>query len=763
MKIKSFAFLAALSLQISSSFAQPLVGYFSLNDNFIDQSKTAINGVSESGKAPKPVQDRVGSNNSAYLFDGVDDYIDATENTRNITNTLTVSAWVKTSSSKFRQFVVAKYDYYLDHGFHLGIVGANDPNYKEGAVFLGGRDGSDSYSLAISNRTNLNDGKWHHLCGIVDKNSWQVWVDGKLESETKSTTLSPNLAVSTPLYIGDLPNVNEGGPFAGVIDEVELYNTVVKPIGVSTPCRPVGIFNLDNNYNDLSFIKGNGSSLPNFTPVSAIGVTGKENTAFRFDGKDDYITFGTDNRGVTNHVTVSAWVKTSSHKFRQFVVGKYEYSSSAGYNLAIIGENDPNFPDGTAVFSGRDGSSVQYVIASSKRTKLNDGVWHHICGIVENNKWQVWVDGVLEGEARSTTSSPNLSVSSQLYVGHLLGNDPNIDGAFDGTIDNVEIYNCAYTPERIVKEHPGPPCKAVGIFNLDNNYNDLSYNKSNGSSLAASTPVPSIGIFGEANTAYRFDGNDDYITFGTDNRGVTNNVTVSAWFKTSSHKFRQFVVGKYEYNSLAGYNLAIIGANDPNFADGTAVFGGRDGSATTYMVASSKTSKLNDGGWHHICGIVEKNKWQIWVDGVLEGEATSLTTNPDISVSTQLYVGHLLGNDPTINGAFDGVIDNVEIYNCTYTPERIGNELPAVITAIRSATERSQFLIFPTMLTDKINISTDLNSYTVTLFSCDGRVIGTYDNDPRTIDVSGLDNGLYILNILEKSTGNITNKKVLKY
>ncbi|HEX8547850.1 MAG TPA: LamG-like jellyroll fold domain-containing protein, partial [Cytophagaceae bacterium] len=445
--------ITLLFLQVTTAFAQPLVGRFRLNNNFTDDSKIAINGTSNLATAPKGVQDRVGNNNSAFLFDGIDDYIDATANTRSITNTVTVNAWVKTSSTKLRQFVVAKYDFQSERGFHLVLIGAGDATYKEGTAFFGGRDGSGSYFSTASTRTNLNDGKWHHLCGIVDKSTWQLWVDGKLESETKSTATSPDLTTSSSLYIGDLPTVN-GGSFDGIIDEVEIYNTVVKPTDVSTPCRPVGLFTLNNNFEDASALKINGSSTTSTSPVSGAGIKGEANTAFRFDGQDDYITFGTDNRGVTNHITVSAWVKTNSHKFRQFVVGKYDYNSRAGFTLTIIGEKDPNFADGAAIFGGRDGHDT-YVAATSKRANLNDGKWHHVCGVLENLKWQIWVDGVLEGEATSTAASPNISVSSLLYVGNLLGNDPTINGAFDGTIDNVEVYNCAYTPERIVNELSG--------------------------------------------------------------------------------------------------------------------------------------------------------------------------------------------------------------------------------------------------------------------------------------------------------------------
>lgn len=170
-----------------------LVGYFPLDGNSNDQSPTAINGVVNNAILANGKNNNA---NGAYFFNGINSYVDCTSNNRNITNTIVVSAWVKTTSTNY-QWVVGKYDWTIDRGFHLFI--------NNGHPVLAGRNGSGVYtSTNYPNPLNLvDDGNWHFLVGIIDGNTWSLYVDCVLDNQVASFSSTPDLTNNLPLTVGN--------------------------------------------------------------------------------------------------------------------------------------------------------------------------------------------------------------------------------------------------------------------------------------------------------------------------------------------------------------------------------------------------------------------------------------------------------------------------------------------------------------------------------------------------------------------------------
>ena len=64
-------------------------------------------------------------------------------------------------------------------------------------------------------------------------------------------------------------------------------------------------------------IEGTGYNIEPF-----ISLDGNDPVCYQFNGEDAYVDLSSDDRGVVDQVSVSAWVKTTDDK-RQFVVCKY--------------------------------------------------------------------------------------------------------------------------------------------------------------------------------------------------------------------------------------------------------------------------------------------------------------------------------------------------------------------------------------------------------------------------------------------------------
>ena len=154
-----------------------------------------------------------------------------------------------------------------------------------------------------------------------------------------------------------------------------------------------------------------------------------------------------------------------------------------------------------------------------------------------------------------------------------------------------------------------------------------------------------------------FDGEDDYIDCG-DNEGldITNALTIEAWI--------------YPHNiGGTGVWLDIIAKNaayrDFGIINGKlhAVLhqGGSD-----YHYSSNVAPSVNE--WQHVAMTFSysANKVKFYIDGVCVRTVGANNTKIDISANT-LYVG---ANSP-IYSLFDGLIDEVRIYNRPLTPLEI--------------------------------------------------------------------------------------------
>lgn len=212
-----------------------LVAYFKLDGNTTDQSSLAINGASS---FVLPTIGKNGIANTAARFNGTTSEIECGIGNRGITDKVTVSAWIKTTMVNIG-WVVGKYDWQVDKGFAIQI--------RDGRPFLSGRNGAGQ-SLTTYRANSpfiVNDGNWHYVVGVIDGNSWSLYVDCQFDTTVLSNSSSPALDNPEPLGIGFYPfggGTFNHNYFEGTIDEVRLYNRVLSVPEMQLIC--------DINYND---------------------------------------------------------------------------------------------------------------------------------------------------------------------------------------------------------------------------------------------------------------------------------------------------------------------------------------------------------------------------------------------------------------------------------------------------------------------------------------------------------------------------------
>ncbi|MBS1655247.1 MAG: hypothetical protein JSU05_10415, partial [Bacteroidetes bacterium] len=107
MKIVFFvSFLFFLSSDLSYcqiNLNTGLVGYYPFNGNANDASGNNNNGLTQNGV--QLTSDRFGNANSAYYFDGTDDYIKVTDNGSFSTPNMSLVIWFQTESDDLQVLV----------------------------------------------------------------------------------------------------------------------------------------------------------------------------------------------------------------------------------------------------------------------------------------------------------------------------------------------------------------------------------------------------------------------------------------------------------------------------------------------------------------------------------------------------------------------------------------------------------------------------------------------------------------------------------
>ena len=190
-----------------------LVAYYPFNGNANDETGNGNDGTVY-GAALTP--DRFGNENSAYYFDGLDDYIDCgNSSSLSITTNISVCAWVKSNS--FTDIVVSKWktesgwegSWYL-YLYCLGIT----------------HNGWDAYTISANDSINPNE--FNLIVGIYnyDIDSMIFYVNGILSSQIVG--IGGTLYVSNAkLLLGAArwyANGYHETYFDGIIDEVRIYS-----------------------------------------------------------------------------------------------------------------------------------------------------------------------------------------------------------------------------------------------------------------------------------------------------------------------------------------------------------------------------------------------------------------------------------------------------------------------------------------------------------------------------------------------------------
>ena len=196
-----------------------------------------------------------------------------------------------------------------------------------------------------------------------------------------------------------------------------------------------------------------------------------------------------------------------------------------------------------------------------------------------------------------------------------------------------------------------PASGLVGQWKFSGNANENSGTLNNGTVYGATLTSDRCG---NQDSAFYFDGND-YIELSTDAMGITDAISISLWFKSSTTG-PDALVSKYTWTGDIGYVTQFD-------ANGAPEIRGRDGNG---IFSESNTDGIarNDDKWHHFVGIVDGSVWTAWIDTILVGTDDNGHSSVDIgSCPLPLTFGRLSEYSGSSWRYYTGSLDDIAIYD----------------------------------------------------------------------------------------------------
>jgi len=619
----------------------------------------------------------------------------------------TVSAWAKRNgASSANNFIITK--------AQAGYTGYKLYQDASGDYCFDVSDGTNT-DTACTSAVEFDDDKWHLVQGVKSgTTSITLYVDGNQRAQDASIAATGTLANTGTFYVGvDLDGTSN--EWLGFMDDAKVYpfartaaqilqdyNSGLANAGTKQGTSAVlgaspekwlsdglvGYWRMNDAGVDAegetitdSSGNGNTGTLYGDNSIGDNGTgldctaAGKYGSGCSLDGTDDYASFVNSSSitSISSKGTISLWVKLNA--------------VPSGENIAALIDVDGTGCVGRGLYFHLTSTSfkLQYGTGSCTNvistTTPATGTWYHLVATWDSASGaKMYVNGILED---TDTSLPTFSIAqASAYIGTQAGTLRFLNGV----VDETRIYNRALSPKEVSDLYnwaPGP----VGYWNFDEKTGTTTYDTS-GNGLSGSFGNGSIPSYptwanGKVGGALSFDGTNDYV-YVADNATLDPSVgmSLSTWIKLnalpSSGSKDYIIIDKWSgTGDQRSYEWDVLKADNKVYFYSTP-----DGTTTKTVTSDSA---LVTNTWYHLEVTYDGTTIKMYVNGV---QQSSTTTTTSIYPSTTNFV--IGGNDggATAN-PFNGIIDDVRIYNYARTQKQVVSDMnaghPAVGSPVGSA------------------------------------------------------------------------------
>ena len=434
---------------------------------------------------------------------------------------------------------------------------------------------------------------------------------------------------------------------------------------------------------------------------SAIAPAAWAQTALRFNGSNNYVTFGrADSLGVARF-TVETW-------FRREGAGVATTTGTGGVTSAIpllakgrgeaeASNVDMNFflgirsTDNVLVADYEEGTGqtspgLNHPIVGVTRISAN--TWHHGAATFDGTTLRLYLNGSLE--ATVVVGANRLPQSASIQHAGLataLNSTGVAAGFFQGTLDEARVWNRARSQQSIRDSLSLELTTAPGLrgrWGLDENAGTSAGNSvaSGPNGTLVNTPLWVAGSSFTLPGALAFAGTNDAVAFGNAAALGVGTFTLETWVRrdgagatanTGSGGVLAIPlvtkgVGEAEGSNVdMNYFLGIRGSDGVLVADFEEGAAGASPGLNHPVIG---TNPIVNGTWYHAAATYDGSAWRLYLNGGLE--ATLVVGQPPQSASIQhAGLGTAYNSTGTASGFLNGVLDEARVWNYARTQAQI--------------------------------------------------------------------------------------------
>ena len=702
------ALLVAGASVAGAGLLDDLTAYWSFDSDFRSSTQPTFNGSAIGNAQITTTAGEHKFGGGAVKLDGFGDYVNVVNEVfPDGATSFSISTWANMQGQGVGGTTRAIYSTSPSTSY------ASEISIRDGNATTGYTDwfqqGITNYT---SNATAINNGEWHQYGVTWDKpgatGTLKYYLDGAKVYE--QTGLGGAPLPTDGFHIG--ADRHGGRNWNGTIDDVAVWSRVLDEAEMATlgagagsavpvPAPPVGLIA------EYKFETSGGTVVtPGQSAVGQVDDTAGANPVagpYHGTGAGDTLSYQADvpapilgsthslqfketsspidyvDLGMPNDIaditkgafTIETWLKTTDTG-RGIPIASLA-SGKKSVNLEIT---DAGLLRGHIYTAGATTYTNFY---SSGHAPVDDGEWHHAALVREAalGDTYLYLDGYRVGST-TDTAGPFVQNSPNMYLGR--DYRTTTGERFDGSLDNVRIWNVARTPEQFgirgadqqlyrmetdggAAAAPGAAAATVddtGAFPV------VLDGTASGPTYSSITPP---GIYGSpsattpSTVSLSFDGSNDYVDLGSSPQIMDlpqGGFTIEAWVNTSDTN-RGNIFGNFD----GVHKCVNFEIGSPSYTGGAIrAFMQGDGGGINMWGKQS----VIDGQWHHVAMVydgVGTNNVRLYVDGALDNTGTY--TGQPYSMTGPTPV---LGKDRRTSGPIllDGLMDEVRISSVALNP-----------------------------------------------------------------------------------------------
>ena len=585
----------------------------------------------------------------------------------------TVDFWIRIDSFPSH---ISPFTHYEDvnNRYYVVIGGTGNAN-----ISIAIKSGGSSITTPDSdNDVLLADGIWRHVAMVFIDNEIGFYVDG---NQVTYQTMLANDSFTGNFLIG-ATTIGTTYPHNGAMDEFRVYNG--NPFNASpnsgktdTITVPTSAHTSDANTKLLLHMDGDETDSGN--TGHTVTNNGVSFGGFEFNGADEYINVDALQTDIASD-TIGSIV---------FWFNKDDITDEDTHIFALGDTNagTDNFIVSTDYTDSNSEIKIFYRISST-----NTWVWI-LTSVIESTTWYHFAivqDGIrpkfyLNGVDVTSSGEWNKEINTTLWFAGLSGIDNGRIGCsnynnggnqffFPGKIDDFRYYKTALSPTEVANiyyEGTGTETDAYAHFKCNDDagnttVTDDGYGANNGT---ASTNTSNLSVAGKINSAFEFNGMNEYVSLANLFTDVSSDTSgsVSFWFYAEDvSSDNTFLWSFADTNADSWFGIRYNNDNEQISISHTSA------GATKWSITNISASVAN---WHHLVLVQNGTSPVLYIDNTaystLKNDTDPTLWIAGVSGVDNMEIGDLYFNNSTRYYYFQGKIDDFRYYKTALTEQQI--------------------------------------------------------------------------------------------